>query len=174
MRTWRSRARTWKKVTSWLVMFKGKSYSTQVSEMLDYIIFLQQEGATQGQVDGVCAALSVIEDAGQVPASQKISEHRLWLQSVKSLMADLDNGAKSVRWASPLSVAMVLALEVIFTDSEQPMYTRARMADLGVRMGLHESLGFGRVATIQCDNQQPRSQGHVDSNQDNRSWKASA
>lgn len=125
MRTLRSRARAWKKVANWLIMFKGKSYPTHVSEMLDYMIFLQQEGTTRGQVDGVCAALSVIEDAGQVPAAQKISGHRLWLQSVKSLMSDLDNSATPVRRAPPLSVAMVLALEVMVADEDQPLYARA-------------------------------------------------
>ena len=125
MRTLRSRARAWKKVSDWMVMFKGYSYPAHVSDMLDYAIFLQQEGAPRGRLDDVCAALSVIEDAGQVPVEQRFSTHRLWLQSMKAYMAELDAQAKPIRRTPPVTVAMVLALEFMAVDEDAVYYARA-------------------------------------------------
>lgn len=125
MRTLRARARSWQKVVSWMVMFRGYSHPRHVSDMVDYVIFLQQEGVTRGQLDGVCASLSVIEDAGQVPIDQRICSHRLWLQTTKTMLAELDQVAKPVHKAPPLSVAMIIALEVMVTEDGYPLYARA-------------------------------------------------
>eukprot|EP00438_Fugacium_kawagutii_P012105 Skav220354 [mRNA] locus=scaffold609:12297:13624:+ [translate_table: standard] len=125
MRTLRNRARAWKKVTEWMIMFKGLPHPQHVSEMLDYLTFIRQEGASRGQIDSVAAALSVIEDSGQVPTDQRISLHRLWIQSIKSHLAELDQFAKPTKRAPPLSVAMVISLEVLVCDVEAPKYARA-------------------------------------------------
>lgn len=53
MRTLRSRARSWKKVVSWMDMFRGSHRPRHVADRLDYLVFLRQEGASRGQIDGV-------------------------------------------------------------------------------------------------------------------------
>ena len=125
LRTLRSRARAWRKVASWMTIFKGYSFPQHVPDMLDYLLFLQQEGVSKGQVDGVAASLSVLEDAGQVSEGSRISSHRLWIQALKACISELEQGAKPVRKAPPLSVAMVLALEEFVVEEENPLYARA-------------------------------------------------
>ena len=92
MKTLRNRARSWRKVREWLISFKGKPFPTGVADMLDFLHFLVQEGASISRVNDVCASLSVLEDAGQVPDESKISGCRLWKQAVKSRIAELEVG----------------------------------------------------------------------------------
>ena len=72
MKALRNRARAWKKIRDWLLLFKGVPFPRNVSDMMDYLIFLIQEGATRGRINETCAALSVLEDAGQVPSESRI------------------------------------------------------------------------------------------------------
>ncbi len=67
------------------------------------------------------AALSVLEDAGQVPEDVKISSCRLWKQ-VKSRQAELEVGRTETKRAPPLSTAMVVALEIFVCEEENPTY----------------------------------------------------
>lgn len=110
--------------------------------------------------------MAVIEDAGQVPIDQKICHHRLRLQSVKSHMAELDQQAKPIHRAPPLSVAMVIALKVFVCSEEEPKYARAiawialvciwacmRLSDL-------EGLLPGRISVSDSnENNRPRKTG---------------
>ena len=40
MKTLRSRARAWTKVREWLVMFVGETFPRDVSDMLEYLLFM--------------------------------------------------------------------------------------------------------------------------------------
>ena len=124
MKTLRNRARSWRKVREWLISFKGKPFPSGVADMLDFLHFLVQEGATISRVNDVCASLSVLEDAGQVPDECKISGCRLWKQAVKSRIAELEVGNTHTNRAPPLSTAMIIALEVLVTDVDKPTYLR--------------------------------------------------
>ena len=124
MKTLRNRARAWRKVREWLVAFKGRPYPIDVSDMLDYLLFLTQEGAPASRIDEVGAALSVLEDAGQVPEDGKISSCRLWKQAIKSRQAELEVGHTETKRAPPLSTAMVVALEILVCGEENPAYSR--------------------------------------------------
>ena len=123
METLRNRARAWRKVREWLVAFKGRAFPINVSDMLDYLLFLKQEGAPASRIDEVGAALSVLEDAGQVPEDVKISSCRLWKQAIKSRQAELEVGRTETKRAPPLSTAMVVALEILVCEEENPIRT---------------------------------------------------
>ena len=125
MKTLRSRARAWTKVREWLVMFTGEVFPRDVADMLEYLLFLVQEGAPKGRISDVAAALSVLEDAGQVSNDMKISGTTVWIQGVKSRLAELEVGKTQVRKAPPPSVGMLIALELAVVSIENPAYFRA-------------------------------------------------
>ena len=125
LKTLRNRARSWKKVRDWLIQFKGGPFPADVSDMLDYLLFMVQEESTRGRIVDVCASLSVLEDAGQVPPEFRISTSRIWVQATKSRLAEIETGGTEVRRAPPLTVAMIISLEITVTTSNKPLYLRA-------------------------------------------------
>ena len=124
MKTLRNRARAWRKVREWLIAFKSRPFPIDVSDMLDYLLFLTQEGAAATRIGEVVAALSVLEDAGQVADDVKISSCRLWKQAVKSRQTELEVGRTETKRAPPISAAMVVALEVLACEEDRPTYLR--------------------------------------------------
>ncbi len=125
MKTLRNRARAWRKVREWLIAFKGRPFPFDVSDMLDFLLFLTQEGAPSSRINEVAAALSVLEDAGQVPEDVKISSCRLWKQAFKSRQSELEVGRTETKRAPPLSTAMLISLEIMVCDEDRPTYMRA-------------------------------------------------
>ena len=73
MKVLRNRARGWRKVREWLLAFKSHAFPRDASDMLDYLLFLMQEGVSASRIDATCASLAVLEDCGQVPSDVKIS-----------------------------------------------------------------------------------------------------
>jgi integrase len=125
LKTLRNRARSWKKVRDWLIQFKGTPFPTDVSDMLDFLLFMVQEESSRGRIVDVCASLAVLEDAGQVPQEFRISSCRIWLQATKSRLAEIETSGTEVRRAPPLTVAMIISLEISVTSSDKPLYLRA-------------------------------------------------
>ena len=125
LKTLRNRARAWKKVRDWLIQFKGNPFPTDVSDMLDYLLFMVQEESSRGRIVDVCASLAVLEDAGQVPQEFRISSSRIWLQATKSRLAEIESSGAEVKRAPPLTVAMIISLEISVTSSDNPLYLRA-------------------------------------------------
>ena len=125
LKTLRNRARAWKKVRDWLIQFKGCPFPVDVSDMLDFLLFMVQEESSRGRIVDVCASLSVLEDAGQVPQEFRISSNRLWLQATKSRLAEIETNGTEVKRAPPLSVAMIISLEISVTSTGNPLYLRA-------------------------------------------------
>ncbi len=126
MKTLRNRARGWRKVRSWMLSFKSCAFPRDAADMLDYLLFLMQEGAPASRIEAVtCASLAALEDCGQVPLDVKISACNLSKQSVKSCMMELQQNMREVKRAPPLSVATVVALEIFISDIERPDYLRA-------------------------------------------------
>lgn len=124
MKTLRSRARAWTRVREWLVMFTGEVFPRDVADMLEYLLFLVQEGAPKGRISDVAAALSVLEDAGQVPGDMKISGTAVWNQGIKCRLAELEVGKTQVKRAPP-SVGMLISLELAIVSIDYPEYFRA-------------------------------------------------
>ena len=125
LKTLWNRARAWKKVRDWLIQFKGSAFPTDVSDMLDYLLFLIQEESSRGRILDVCAALAVLEDAGQVPEEFKISSCRIWIQATKSCLAEIETGGTEIKRAPPLTVAMIISLEITVASMDNPIYLRA-------------------------------------------------
>ena len=68
------------------------------------------------------AALAVLEDAGQVAKDMKISGTGAWIQGMKSRLAELEVGRTMVKRSPPLTVAMVISLEISVISVDLPLY----------------------------------------------------
>jgi hypothetical protein len=126
--TLRARARAWKKVREWLHINFNVSYPQCLSQMLDYMAFLDNEGTTFGKVNGVAAALSLLEDAGQVHEADCVSKNGLWRRTLDSLRLSCgEHGAGVGRKAPRYTVAIVISLELGVCNDMYPTYLRAIM-----------------------------------------------
>ena len=123
-KTLRNRARCWKKARQWLLFVKEKVFPKSPEDVLDYLDFLSQEVGTITCVDEFMAALSVLEDAGQVPLANQLSKNRLVLAAAKSHAADLKSGKTTRKQAPPLTIAMLISLELYVCSGENPKYGR--------------------------------------------------
>ena len=125
MKTLRNRARAWSRAREWMIMFTGDPYPRDVADMLEYLLFLVQEEAPKGRIQDVVSALAVLEDAGQVSTDMRISGTPVWVQGVKSRLAELELGRTQVRRAPPPTVGMLVALELTVMSVEMGEYHRA-------------------------------------------------
>ena len=123
-KTLRNRARCWKKARQWFQNVKNVVFPKIAGDVLDYLVFLEQEVGTKTCIDEFMAALSVLEDAGQVPTPAQLSKDRLVVSASKSYMADLKEGRTSHKQAPPLTVSMLVALEIFVCAQENPTYGR--------------------------------------------------
>ena len=124
-KTLRNRARAWIKFRDWLTLLRGRNYPEDLSDLIDYLWYHTQEGANKSLVQSIAAALSVIEDIGMVPASERFSQNSLWLRTCKSYIAEFEEFGSQVRVAPPLTVAMLVSLEMEICDESQSLYARA-------------------------------------------------
>ncbi|CAE7301562.1 unnamed protein product [Symbiodinium natans] len=120
-KTLRNRARCWRKARDWFLSFKGTAFPTSNLDVVGYMIFLEQEVGAKSCINDFLAALSVLEDAGQVSVSNQLCKDRLVLAASKSYVASAPSGQKQ---APPLTVAMLISLELYVCDRRNPMYAR--------------------------------------------------
>eukprot|EP00435_Cladocopium_sp_Y103_P056456 s739_g19.t1 len=100
MKTLRNRARAWSRVREW-IMYTGDPFPRDIAYLLEFLLFLVQEESTRGRIIEAAAALAVLEDAGQVAKDMRISQTPVWLQSVKSRIAELEQSSAQVKRARP-------------------------------------------------------------------------
>ena len=124
-KTLRNRARSWVKFRDWLMLVKGHVFPTDVSDLLDYLWCQWQEGTSKSLIQSLAASLSVIEDIGMVKISERFSQNPLWIRTCKSYISEIDECKGSSKSAPPLSVAILVSLELEVCDESQPTYARA-------------------------------------------------
>ncbi|CAE7259695.1 unnamed protein product [Symbiodinium sp. CCMP2592] len=98
-KTLRNRARTWRKARDWMLSVKGYPFPKSPSDVVDYLIFLEQEVGTKSCISELMSALSVIEDAGQVPLTNQLCKNRLVVAASKSTGAEVQD---VIGWALDL------------------------------------------------------------------------
>ena len=125
MKTLRNRARAWARVRDWMLSVVGAPFPRDAADMLEYLLFLVQEEAPKGRVMDSAAALAVLEDAGQVAKDMRISCTGAWVQGMKSRIAELEQNRTMVKRAPPLTVAMLISLEISVISVDLPDYYRA-------------------------------------------------
>ena len=90
-------------------------------------MFLEQDGATVVKVKGVAAALSVIEDAGQVRMDERLATQSIWKNAMETLVAKLQSTSPDTKKAPPFTVAICISLEVSLLSQNIPLYLRGMM-----------------------------------------------
>ena len=123
-KTLRNRARTWKKTREWMLRVKNRPFPKDAGDVVDYMTFLEQDVGTKSCIGDFMAALSVLEDAGQVPTNQQLCKNRLVVASAQSFGAEVLEGKTAKTQAPPLTVAMLLSLEMYVVSSSNPKYAR--------------------------------------------------
>ena len=123
-KTLRNRARTWRKARDWMQSVKGYVFPRSPADVVDYLIFLEQESGTKSCITEFMSALSVLEDAGQVPVSNQLCKSRLVVAASKGSTAEVQQGKTFRKQAPPLSVAMLVSMEIFVASSDNPMYAR--------------------------------------------------
>ena len=126
-KTLRNRARSWRKARDWMISVKGYSFPQKPADVVDYLVFLEQEVGTKSCISEFMSALSVLEDAGQVSISNQLCKNRLVVAASKSSEAEVHEGKTVKKQAAPLSVAMLLALEIFIVTGTNPLYARCLM-----------------------------------------------
>ncbi|CAE7488289.1 unnamed protein product, partial [Symbiodinium sp. CCMP2456] len=126
-KTLRNRARTWRKARDWWSSVKGYAYPRHASDVVDYLMFLEQEVGTKSCVAEFMSSLSVLEDAGQVPVSHQLCKDRLVVAASKSSAAEVHEGRTATKQAAPFSVAILIALEIFVVTDGNPLYARCLM-----------------------------------------------
>ena len=123
-KTLRNRARTWKKAREWFLRVKNRPFPKDAADAVDYMTFLEQDVGTKTCIGDFMAALSVLEDAGQVPTSQQLCKDRLVVASSQSFGSEVLEGKTARAQAPPLTVAMLLSLEMYVVSSSNPKCAR--------------------------------------------------
>ena len=123
-KTLRNRARTWKKAREWMLRVKNRPFPKDPTDVVDYLTFLEQDVGTKSCIAEFMASLSVLEDAGQVPTNQQLCKDRLVVAASQSFGAEVLEGKTAKAQAPPLSIAMLLSLEMYVVSSSNPKYSR--------------------------------------------------
>ena len=126
-RTLRARSRQWAKITNWMRLVHGKTWTTEILELVDLgEDFFGESLETQpGKTipKSLHITIGFMEQAGGVPYSERLSEHILWRGMVDRATARLQVRNTATLRAPPPTVAVLMALE-LFVVSGAPEYLR--------------------------------------------------
>lgn len=125
-KTLRSRARARLKFRDWLALVKGLPYPSGVSDAVDYLWCCAEDGCAKSLVKSFAASLNVIEDIGMVPVVDRFSNQSVWLRTCKHYIAEFEETSGTLkRAAPPLTVAMLVSMDLQVVDQDVPTYERA-------------------------------------------------
>ena len=123
-KTLRNRAQAWKLYHNWLSLVRGRCWPRHISDILDYLEGRLQDGCGVSIPGNFIAALSLLENVGRVTAEEKFSHDVTIQEAVKSYEMDLQGKGVSRRHAMPLTVSIILSLELYVCDERKPNYGR--------------------------------------------------
>ena len=123
-RTLRNRARAWGKYVTWLRLVSGRGHESNLHDVLDYVEFNVSEGCSKSLLQEFSASLAVVEAVGMVSLEMRLSAHPMWKTAQKSFEKDLVEGRTARKQAPPVSVAMIVSLELFVVHGDE-RYWRA-------------------------------------------------
>ena len=106
------------------MLVKGRVHPAGPVDMVDFLTSQVQQGCRKSWPGEVAAALSVIEEVGQVSGDDQIACNRLWLSCLKSCQMDLQQGSTRKKVALPLPLAVIISLELYLKDDAKPVHWR--------------------------------------------------
>ena len=112
-RTLRTRVRTWWKVREWIFCTTGRWHTSSTACLIDYLLDVASEDCAPSRIQGIAAALSVVEKRGGVPPLEMICENVLWKQTVNQLTMDSQKSrGMGIKKAPGYTVKMLISLEL--------------------------------------------------------------
>ena len=123
-KTLRNRATTWKRFYIWLLLNRGRSWPTQVGDVMDYLEGRIQDGCGPAAPQGLMGALSLLETVGRVDDRGKLSRDRTLLDCIRNVQMELQQDAPPKRPARPYLVSTIIGLELLVCSNEYFTYTR--------------------------------------------------
>ncbi|CAE7908811.1 unnamed protein product [Symbiodinium microadriaticum] len=121
----RQRIREWYKLSAWCMALKGKPYDSDPAVLVDYMEELYLQPCARTKLKSVLAAVALVEKAGAVDPSDRLSCNRLVLSTVDTRTAELEEGAPETRRAPPMPLSIIASLELTVMDGQLPRYWRA-------------------------------------------------
>ena len=123
--TLRQRIREWRKFSAWCMVLTGKPWTTAAHVLVDYLEELFGQPCARTKLRSVLSAVSLIERAGGVIISERLSSCKVILNIVDVRTAELEQGAPDTKRALPLPLIVVMSLELTVLDDSVPKYWRA-------------------------------------------------
>ena len=123
--TLKNRYKVLKPLRDWLEFHRGYVFPRSVNDAIDYVQFRIDEGCGKTIPESVDIALGLAETLGPVPEPDRISGDPLWKGHVKSWSAELASENPPRKPAEMFTVAMIVSLELLVADEEEPLCARA-------------------------------------------------
>ena len=123
--TLKNRYKVLKPLRDWLEFHRGYVFPRSVNDAIDYVQFRIDEGCGKTIPESVDIALGLAETLGRVPEPDRISGDPLWKGHVKSWSAELASEKPPRKPAEMFTVAMIVSLELLVADEEEPLCARA-------------------------------------------------
>eukprot|EP00435_Cladocopium_sp_Y103_P055082 s2541_g18.t1 len=123
-KTLRNRCATWKRYHLWLTLNRGRSWPTQIGDILDYLEGRIEDGCGHSVPQNLMGSLALLETVGRVDDLAKLSKDQTLLDAVRNMQMELQQDAPP-RWqAKPYLISMVIGLELLVVSVEQTPYAR--------------------------------------------------
>ena len=123
--TLKNRYKVLRPLRDWLEFHRGYVFPRSVNDAIDYVQFRIDEGCGKTIPESVDIALGLAETLGRVPEPDRITGDPLWKGHVKSWTAELASENPPRKPAEMFTVAMIVSLELLVADEEEPLCARA-------------------------------------------------
>eukprot|EP00973_Karenia_brevis_P073159 10162509-Karenia_brevis.AAC.1 len=123
--TLRIRVRSATKNCDWMHAVTGDSCPRQAKDFVDCLNDFAQNLPRKTLPGTMLASLSFLEERGDVPFQDRVSEQGSVKRAVQYLTTEIDRGSNPVKKAPPYFLVMVLALELGVSDVTAPTFSRA-------------------------------------------------
>ena len=121
-KTLEQRVVCWRPLRRWLLATGGPCFPTTPEHFLGY---LEARGATTRTTGtSLLSALRFLEEAGEVPAAQRLSSHPAFSNASREARAAPGKG-KPKKVSPPMVLAILAAFEAKVVDEDAALYTRA-------------------------------------------------
>ena len=107
------------------MVLTGKPWTAASHVLAGYLEELFGQPCARTKLRSVLSAVSLIERAGGVSISERLSSCKVILNIVDARTAELEQGAPDTKRALPLPLIVVMSLELTVLDDSMPKYWRA-------------------------------------------------
>ena len=123
-KTLRNRFRAWSRFRAWMIATYGLVWPKNVTQVINVVEELIDFGCPVSFAGEFVAALTLLEQVGKVPESNRISNDPLLGEHLKSWKMTLTSSSGGRGPARPYTTAILIALELFTNNSDIEVYFR--------------------------------------------------